>query len=174
MNNRLARCKRLKSHTPSFAIRWRVIAKKIPSSCKRKLGSVSGDRREKLFGRRSSAPSRTSTMLSENVEPAPCYPNNRSAQDIEAHFEAKRKELGVADELKGIPGLTTLMLVAFGEHGIKTIEDLAGCATDDLCGWVEYKSGSLTQHEGILRRFDVSRAECDALILHARAKVGWI
>lgn len=113
--------------------------------------------------------------MSDRVEPvsAPSDPN-RLAEQIEAYFEAKRKELGVADELKGIPGLTTLMLVAFGEQGIKTMEDLAGCATDDLCGWVEDKSGSITPHEGVLQRFNVSRAECDAMILHARIKAGWI
>jgi hypothetical protein len=114
--------------------------------------------------------------LSDPVEttPAPPNPNAHLAEQIEAKFEARRKELCVADELKGIPGLTTLMLVAFGEQGIKTIEDLAGCATDDLCGWIEDRSGTLTKHEGILHRFTVSRRECDAMILHARMKAGWI
>ena len=112
--------------------------------------------------------------MSDSVEPAPSYPKTRLVQGIEAKLEAKRIELGVADELKGIPGLTSLMLVAFGEHGIKTIEDLADCVTDDLCGWVEDSSGSLITHEGVLHRFDVSRTECDAMILHARVKAGWI
>ena len=43
----------------------------------------------------------------------------------EAEREAKRKELGVSDDLAKIPGVTTAMLVAFGENGIKTLEDLA-------------------------------------------------
>jgi transcription termination/antitermination protein NusA len=114
--------------------------------------------------------------LSDSVEinPAPPDPNTRLAEQIEANFEARRKELGVADELKAIPGLTTLMLVAFGEQGIRTVDDLAGCATDDLCGWIEDKSGTLTRHVGILHRFRVSRGECDAMVLHARTKAGWI
>ena len=114
--------------------------------------------------------------MSDPVEtnPAPPDPNARLTEQIEANFEARRKELGVADELKGIPGLTTLMLVAFGEQGIKTIADLAGCATDDLCGWIDDTSGTLTRHEGILHRFNVSRGECDAMVLHARIKAGWI
>ena len=33
------------------------------------------------------------------------------------------------------------MLVKFGENDIKTVEDLAGCATDDLVGWTERKDG---------------------------------
>jgi transcription termination/antitermination protein NusA len=96
------------------------------------------------------------------------------AEQIEARVEASRKRLGVADDLKKIPGLTTLMLVALGEHGIKTIDDLAGCATDDLCGWIEDRSGTVTRYEGVLHRFSVSRGECDAMILYARIKAGWI
>jgi transcription termination/antitermination protein NusA len=66
------------------------------------------------------------------------------------------------------------MLVAFGQRGIKSIEDLAGCATDDLYGWTEDKAGDVTRHDGILCRFEVSRSECEAMILHARVKAGWI
>src|SRR5471032_130568 len=47
---------------------------------------------------------------------------------LDAELDAKRVELGVADELKEVPGVTTKMLVAFGENGVKTVEDLAGCA----------------------------------------------
>jgi predicted flap endonuclease-1-like 5' DNA nuclease len=114
--------------------------------------------------------------LSDPVEtpPAPRDPNAHLAEQIEAKFEAGRKELGVADELKSIPGLTTLMLVAVGEQGIHTIEDLAGCATDDLCGWIEDTSETPTRHEGVPHRFNVSRRECDAMILQARMKAGWI
>jgi transcription termination/antitermination protein NusA len=101
-------------------------------------------------------------------------PNSRVAAEIEAKVEARRKELGVADDLKGIPGITMLVLVALGEHGIRTIDDLAACATDDLCGWSEDASGTVTRHEGALHRFSVSRGECDAMILHARIKAGWI
>ena len=65
------------------------------------------------------------------------------------------RELGVEDELRSIPGVTTLMLVTFGTQGIKSIEDLAGCATDDLHGWIENKSGNVTRHAGTLERFAV-------------------
>ena len=72
-------------------------------------------------------------------------PQQRSER-IEATLDAKRRELGVEDGLKDIPGVTTLMLVAFGEHGIMSIEDLADCATDDLDGWSEYKNGKIIRH----------------------------
>ena len=51
--------------------------------------------------------------------------------------DAKRKELGVHDDLAQIDGMTTNMLVALGENDIKTLDDFAGCSTDELFGWVE-------------------------------------
>src|SRR5450432_4029714 len=51
---------------------------------------------------------------------------------IEAEFDDQRKALGVSDDLKVIAGVTTPMLVKLGENGVKTVEDLAGCATDEL------------------------------------------
>ena len=41
---------------------------------------------------------------------------DRDNVHTEANFEARRGELGVADELKDIPGITALMLVVFGEQ----------------------------------------------------------
>ena len=93
---------------------------------------------------------------------------------IEAELDAKRKELGVEDALKDIPGVTTAMLVRFGENGIKTVEDLAGCATDDLAGWTERKDGEAVRQAGILDGFEVSREEAEALIMQARLKAGWV
>src|SRR6202166_2338345 len=90
----------------------------------------------------------------------------------EAELDAKRKELGVDDALKDVPGVTTAILVKLGENGIKTMEDLAGCATDDLAGWSERKDGETTKHAGILE--ELSREEADALIMQARVKMGWI
>ena len=96
------------------------------------------------------------------------------SERTEANFEARRQELGVADELKNIPGVGTLILLALGEQGIKSIEDLAGCTTDDLHGWTEREPRGVTIHRGFLERFQISRGECDAMILHARVKAGWI
>ena len=42
---------------------------------------------------------------------------------IEAELDSRRKELGVADELKDVPGVTSQMMVKLGENGVKTIED---------------------------------------------------
>src|SRR5580693_3032068 len=69
---------------------------------------------------------------------------------IEAEFDDKRKALGVADDLKTIEGVTTPMLVKLGENEVKTVEDLAGCATDDLVGWTDRGEGEAKKHPGFL------------------------
>ena len=69
-----------------------------------------------------------------------------AAEQFDADFDAKLRELGVKNDLKDIPGVTTLMLFALGEHGIKSIDDLADCATDDLDGWNEFKDGKTRRH----------------------------
>jgi len=61
-----------------------------------------------------------------------------------------------------------------GEHGIKSIEDLADCATDDLNGWSESKGGKIIRHAGVLGRIRLSRKDCEAIIINARIKAGWI
>ena len=93
---------------------------------------------------------------------------------VEAEQEARRQELGVADELKEVDGVTTPMLVAFGENDIKTMEDLAGCATDDLVGWTDGKGPEAVRHKGVLDSFGLSRTEAEAIIMAARVKAGWI
>jgi N utilization substance protein A len=95
-------------------------------------------------------------------------------EKIEAEQDAKRKALGVADDIAAIPGITTAMLVALGEKGVKTIEDLADCATDDLLGWNERKDKETIHHEGVLDAFNVGRPEAEEMILAARVKAGWI
>src|ERR1039458_1989338 len=108
------------------------------------------------------------------TDSTPNFEPRRLSEQIEANFDTQRRELGVEDGLKGILGVTTLMLVTFGEHGIKSIEDLADCATDDLDGWSGYKNGKIIRHVGILDRFRVSRKDCEAIIISARIKAGWI
>jgi N utilization substance protein A len=93
---------------------------------------------------------------------------------LEAELDAKRIELGVEDALREVPGVTTTMMVKFGENDIKTVEDLAGCATDDLLGWSERKDGENVRTPGILDGFELTHEEAEALIMQARLKVGWV
>ncbi|MQW85348.1 transcription termination factor NusA [Sinorhizobium saheli] len=95
-------------------------------------------------------------------------------EKIEAEMDARRKELGVADELRQIEGITGQMLVALGEEGIKTVEDFAGCAADDLVGWTERKDGETKRFEGIFSKLEVTREEAEAMIVQARLAAGWI
>jgi N utilization substance protein A len=92
----------------------------------------------------------------------------------ETELDNKRRELGVEDELANVPGLSKAMLVALGENGVKTLEDLADCATDDLVGWSEKKDGATTRYDGFLQPFDLTREEAEQLILNARIQAGWI
>jgi N utilization substance protein A len=93
---------------------------------------------------------------------------------IENELDDKRKSLGVQDDLRDVPGVTTKMMVALGENEVKSVEDLAGCATDDLVGWVERKDGEAQRHAGILEGFEIDREAAEAMIMQARVKAGWI
>jgi N utilization substance protein A len=93
---------------------------------------------------------------------------------LESELDAKRVELGVEDAVKEVPGVTTKMLVALGENGVKTVEDLAGCATDDLTGWTERKDGESKHEPGYFDGLNVSREEAEAMIMQARVKAGWV
>ncbi|MBL8572723.1 MAG: transcription termination/antitermination protein NusA [Hyphomicrobiaceae bacterium] len=93
---------------------------------------------------------------------------------IEAENDAARKELGVEDAMKDVAGVTSAMMVKLGKEGIKTVEDLAGCATDDLVGWNERKNGETIKHEGYLTGFELSRADAEAIVMAARIAAGWV
>ncbi len=95
----------------------------------------------------------------------------------EAERDACRRELGVVDEVAEIPGVTTAMMVALGENGVKTVEDFADCATDELLGWTERKKekdAEPVRHKGYLDGFELSRADIEQMILAARVQAGWI
>jgi len=93
-------------------------------------------------------------------------------EKIEAEQDEERKKLGVADEIKDVPGITTAMMVALGKADIKTLEDLAYCAADDLIGWSERKDGESTRFEGALSAFDIPRPDAEAIVMAARLKAG--
>ncbi len=92
----------------------------------------------------------------------------------ETALDDERKKLGVADELREIDGLTMPMLVTLGKDDIKTMEDFAGCAADDLIGWSERKDGETTRFPGTLDEYKISRVDADAMVMQARVKAGWV
>ena len=93
---------------------------------------------------------------------------------LEAELDEKRNALGVSDDLRQIDGMTLAMMVALGEDDIKTMEDFAGCAADDLVGWSERQNGQTKRFEGTLSSFDLSRVEAENMIVQARLAIGWI
>jgi N utilization substance protein A len=83
---------------------------------------------------------------------------NRARNYLEAvaeEQETRRRELGVEDEVGEVEGVTSAMLVALGEAGVKTRDDLADLASDELMEIVG--EGKLTEDEA------------NAIIMAARA-----
>lgn len=91
--------------------------------------------------------------------------DEETAQEIQARaqeyldaqaqaMEAKRKELGVGDDLAALEGVTPAMLTALGEAGVKSMDDLADLAGDELLD--------------ILKDQGVTLDDANALIMKAR------
>ena len=91
-----------------------------------------------------------------------------------SELEAKRLALGVKDDLAQFEGMSGQMLVALGEAGVKSLEDFADLATDDLTGWNERKNGETIKHKGAFSGLDLTAADAEAMIMAARVQLGWI
>lgn len=87
---------------------------------------------------------------------------NRAKAYVEkqnAEFAVRSKELGVDASLIGHEGLDQSMIVKLAENGVKTLDDFADLASDEL---LEYLG------ENVMTAHDA-----DALIMKAREKLGW-
>ena len=91
-----------------------------------------------------------------------------------AELDARRRELGVEDAVLDVEGVTLQMAVALGEAGVKTLEDLADLATDELRGAFESKGGERVRNPGALENFNLAVEDAEAIILRARVAAGWI
>ena len=91
-----------------------------------------------------------------------------------AELDARRRELGVDDAVLDVEGVTLPMSVALGEAGVKTLEDLADLATDELRGAFESKGGERVRNPGALDNFNLAVEDAEAIILRARVAAGWI
>jgi N utilization substance protein A len=103
---------------------------------------------------------------------------SRALEFIEARnkeMDDKRKALDVEDAVLEVEGVTPAMAVALGEGGVKSLEDLAGSATDDLLGYYEInKDKERVRVPGALEGFNLSSDDANAIIMKARVKIGWI
>jgi len=91
-----------------------------------------------------------------------------------AELDAKRVALGVEDGVLDVPGVTAAIAVALGEGGVKTVEDLADLATDEIRGGYEVRGGERVKVPGVLESFNLSQEDAEMLILQARVAAGWI
>ena len=101
---------------------------------------------------------------------------SRAAEALERKEEAsrnERRELGVEDALAELPHLTEAMLVTLGKAGIKTLDDLADLATDELIQKKRVdprrKAGSAEPKGGVLAEYNLSEEQGNEIIMAARA-----
>lgn len=103
---------------------------------------------------------------------------NRAAEALERREEAAREErrgLGVEDALAEMPYLTEAMLVTLGKAGIKTLDDLADLATDELVQKKrpeqrrQRESNKPEDKGGILAEYGLSDDQGNEIIMAARA-----
>ena len=117
--------------------------------------------------------SRGSTRISARN----CRAARRKRSTAEATAREERKALGVDDALAEIPYITEAMLVTLGKAGIKTLDDLADLATDEL---VEKKRVEPRRRNedapkrpepkgGILSDYGLSDEQGNEIIMAARA-----
>ncbi|MDQ0248885.1 N utilization substance protein A [Sphingomonas kyeonggiensis] len=105
---------------------------------------------------------------------------SRAQEALERREEANRtarRELGVEDDLATMPYLTEAMLVTLGKAGIRTLDDLADLATDEL---VQKKRAEPRRRNedapkreqdkgGILAEYGLSDEQGNEIIMAARA-----
>jgi N utilization substance protein A len=65
-------------------------------------------------------------------------------------LEDKRKELGVSDDVSALHGVTADMLVVFGKNKIKSLDDLADLAGDELLEMVGNEVSGMDQANEII------------------------
>ncbi|WP_022681221.1 transcription termination factor NusA [Sphingobium bisphenolivorans] len=92
----------------------------------------------------------------------------------EAAAREERQALGVEDALADMPHLTEAMLVTLGKAGIKTLDDLADLATDELVAKkrVDQRRRRENKEEdkgGILAEYGLNEEQGNEIIMAARA-----
>ena len=70
-------------------------------------------------------------------------------------LEQQRKDFGVADEVVALPGLSIEMVVKLGGKGVKTLDDVADLASDEL--------------REIVGNDELNEAKANEIIMAARA-----
>jgi transcription termination/antitermination protein NusA len=92
----------------------------------------------------------------------------------EAAAREERRALGVEDALADMPHLTEAMLVTLGKAGIKTLDDLADLATDELVAKKRVDTRrrgkeSAEDKGGVLAEYGLNEEQGNEIIMAARA-----
>ncbi len=82
-----------------------------------------------------------------------------SLEKRDGELDEKRREMGVADAVGETGGFTPAMLVSLGEKGVKTLDDLADLASDELIEMLGEES--------------LDEETANAIIMAARQGAGW-
>src|SRR5688500_15177182 len=103
---------------------------------------------------------------------------NRAKEALERREEAAREErraMGVEDDLAEMPYLTEQMLVTLGKANIRTLDDLADLATDELVARRRIEPRRRAENirpedkGGILAEYGLSEEQGNEIIMAARA-----
>ncbi len=102
---------------------------------------------------------------------------NRAQEALDRREEAsriERRELGVEDALAAMPHLNEAMLVTLGKAGIKTLDDLADLATDELIAKKRSEprrrdAGKAEDKGGVLATYGLNEEQGNEIIMAARA-----
>ncbi|MEN3973186.1 transcription termination factor NusA [Sphingomicrobium sp. XHP0235] len=103
---------------------------------------------------------------------------SRAKEALERAEEAareKRRELGVEDDVAELPHITEVMAVTLGEAGLKTLDDVADLATDELIQ--KKNSGPRRRNDtrksddkgGVLGEYGLTEEQGNEIIMAARA-----
>jgi N utilization substance protein A len=71
-------------------------------------------------------------------------------EELDQRNDERRREMGVSDELAALDGINSTMLVTLGEKGIKTLDDLADLAGDELIEFLGKDSMTLDQANAVI------------------------
>jgi N utilization substance protein A len=82
----------------------------------------------------------------------------------DAEYQARYVDLGISDDLAAIEGLTPGVLVTLGEKGVKTLDDFADLAGDELLEIL-----ATSDKGGVTLELD----EANAMIMAVREQLGW-
>ncbi len=82
----------------------------------------------------------------------------------EAEARSRAIEAGAEEALVDIEGMQPVWAERLAESGVKTLEDLAGFAVDEL----------ISDRDAPLRTADITREQAEDLIMQARLALGWI